>query len=436
MTGDIAHMLMTREPAPPIARHFLESLSFQLLGIMAGSVAVPLLLALSESNVLAQGGPFIIGSAIASFAAAVFALLIYRRVASFPGSRGFAYIMPAFAITYGVAATVLLGFRLPYSGLMLSAGFVSSLAFGFLAHYLAQRMARRQFYLVPFGNVGIMDEVEGIEWILMHEPSIPVDDRRGAIVADLRHDHAPEWERMLAEAAISGRVIYHTKQLRESLSGKVELEHLSENSFGSLLPNLAYRKIKRAFDIGIALVALPILSIPLLVLAVAIRMDSQGPALFRQTRMGYRGRPFQMVKFRTMQHAPESAGDARNSAMTQSSDQRVTRIGRFLRRTRIDELPQLVNVLRGEMSLIGPRPEALPLSQWYECELPFYRYRHIVRPGLTGWAQVNQGHVTDLDAVHKKLHYDFYYIKYFSAWLDALIIVRTIGIVFSGFGSK
>jgi len=112
------------------------------------------------------------------------------------------------------------------------------------------------------------------------------------------------------------------------------------------------------------------------------------------------------------------------------------RVGGFLRRVRLDELPQIFNVLRGEMSLIGPRPEAVPLSRWYESELPFYFYRHIVRPGISGWAQVHQGHVTDLDAVHQKLTYDFYYIKNFSAWLDILIALRTIPTMLSGFGSK
>ena len=176
----------------------------------------------------------------------------------------------------------------------------------------------------------------------------------------------------------------------------------------------------------------------LLVIAVLIRLDSPGPILFRQRRMGYRGMPFNMLKFRTMVTRQVGSGDdaAREDAITRGGDDRVTRIGRFLRRTRIDELPQIVNILRGEMSWIGPRPEAVPLSRWYEAELPFYAYRHIVRPGITGWAQVNQGHVAELDDVHVKLHYDFYYIKFFSSWLDLLIALRTVGIMLTGFGAK
>jgi lipopolysaccharide/colanic/teichoic acid biosynthesis glycosyltransferase len=122
--------------------------------------------------------------------------------------------------------------------------------------------------------------------------------------------------------------------------------------------------------------------------------------------------------------------------ITREGDARITRLGRFLRRSRIDELPQIINILMGHMSWIGPRPEAAALSQWYEGEIPFYRYRHVVVPGITGWAQVSQGHVAELDDVKTKLQYDFYYIRNFSVWLDLLIIAKTIKTMLNGFGSK
>lgn len=428
-------MLMIRDRAPPVARRFLESLSFQLMGIIGASLGAPLGYELLQPlNHLAEAT--IINGAIASVTAAVTALFLYRRVTSFPGTSGFAYIIPTYSVTYGLAIAVMLGLRLPYSAAMLTWGYGASMVVGFLATHFIQKFSRRQFYLVPFGNIEIAkDSTANVDWIMLHQPEMPDYDRHGAIVADLRHDHPPEWERMLASAAISGRVVYHTKQLHESLTGKVEIEHLSENSFGSLLPNLAYRKIKRAADIAIAVIALPILILPFILLGIWIRLDSPGPALFRQERMGYRGKPFQVIKFRTM--AIRKAGEcAQQDAITQHEDDRITRVGRFLRRSRIDELPQLWNVLTGEMSLIGPRPEAMALSEWYERELPFYTYRHIVRPGITGWAQVNQGHVAELGDVHIKLHYDFYYIKHFSAWLDILIMLRTVSTMLTGFGSK
>jgi lipopolysaccharide/colanic/teichoic acid biosynthesis glycosyltransferase len=128
--------------------------------------------------------------------------------------------------------------------------------------------------------------------------------------------------------------------------------------------------------------------------------------------------------------------DELSAAMTKSSDDRITRVGRVLRKLRVDEFPQIINILKWEMSWIGPRPEAQVLSVWYTSEIPFYRYRHVVKPGISGWAQVNQGHVAEVKDVHEKLHYDFYYIKYFSPWLDLLIVFRTIKTMLSGFGAR
>jgi lipopolysaccharide/colanic/teichoic acid biosynthesis glycosyltransferase len=167
-----------------------------------------------------------------------------------------------------------------------------------------------------------------------------------------------------------------------------------------------------------------------------IKLDSPGPALFRQQRMGYRGKSFSIFKFRTMGVQDEKIDDARDAAMTEANDPRITKLGNFLRRSRIDELPQIFNIVAGDMSWIGPRPEAIALSIWYEKEIPFYFYRHIVRPGITGWAQVNQGHVSDIDSVSTKLGYDFYYIQNFSLWLDVLIALRTVSTMLSGFGAR
>ncbi|MDE0880240.1 MAG: sugar transferase, partial [Sphingomonas bacterium] len=197
----------------------------------------------------------------------------------------------------------------------------------------------------------------------------------------------------------------------------------------------AYQSIKYGIDF-ITAVAAGIALLPfLLVIAAVVKFSSPGPVLFKQQRVGTRGEPFKVYKFRTMTVAIEEDSD-REAAMTKANDARVTSFGRFLRTTRIDELPQIINILRGEMSWIGPRPEAEVLSRWYEKEIPFYRYRHIVRPGIAGWAQVCQGHVADVDEVRSKLHFDFYYIKNFSPWIDLLIIARTVRTVMTGFGSR
>jgi lipopolysaccharide/colanic/teichoic acid biosynthesis glycosyltransferase len=209
----------------------------------------------------------------------------------------------------------------------------------------------------------------------------------------------------------------------------VDIEHLSENNLGSLLPSSIYLRFKRLVDLCLAAILLPVVFVILSAAALAIRLDDGGPVFFRQKRMGFRGRSFEMIKLRTMRAVP-------GPAFTQPHDPRVTRAGRLLRKFRIDELPQVLNILRGDMSWIGPRPESLELASWYEGEVPFYSYRHIVRPGITGWAQTLQGNVSEVAAATDKLRYDFYYIKYFSPWLDLLIVARTVRAVLTGFGSR
>ena len=188
--------------------------------------------------------------------------------------------------------------------------------------------------------------------------------------------------------------------------------------------------IKRILESCAVLLGSPLLVLAAGVIAVMIRLDSKGPVIFRQVRMGYRGKTFTMLKFRTMRDVPEGP------KFTQALDPRVTRVGRMLRRYRLDELPQMVNILRGEMSLIGPRPESVELSEWYDREIPHYSYRHIVRPGITGWAQVQQGFAAEVEDVTDKLHYDFYYIKHFTPWLDLLIVLKTIHVMATGRGSR
>lgn len=398
---------------------------------------IPLVAPLITFGTLSLDRASTVNTQLTSLVAAVAALLVFRRVTIYPGTRAFGFIFPAFSTTFGIAAAGLLISRVDYSGSMLLVGYGASVTVTFLLGYLNQRAAPQRMYYVPTGKTSIVGDTPKIDWVRLSEPVVP-NDPHASVVADLRSHHSPEWERMLAQAAISGIPVYHTKQLRESLTGRVQIEHLSENSFGSLLPAMGYRGVKRTIDIVASIVLLPVLLLPFVVIALLVRGSSPGPILFRQRRMGYRGVPFEMLKFRTMLQRTVDAGDeaARIDAITRGGDDRVTKIGRFLRRSRIDELPQIINVLRGEMSWIGPRPEAIPLSTWYEKELPFYVYRHIVRPGITGWAQVNQGHVAGLDDVHVKLHYDFYYIKFFSSWLDLLIALRTVGIMLTGFGAK
>jgi lipopolysaccharide/colanic/teichoic acid biosynthesis glycosyltransferase len=432
-------MLMSRASAATQARSSIfESFRVEALLVLVLAVLAPSLVTerhFFEQNpraftLIASVDNVIVGAAVG----AILGLFLLRRVTAFPGSRVFSYIIPSYASGYGIVVAAFFFLRLDYSRAYLAASFALAGIASYAIHYYLMRRVTKAFYVVPFGMVTSLEDIPNVVWIPLTEPSSPIA-KGGVIVADLRFDHDDEWERMLAEAAVRGHPIYHVKQVRESLTGRVSIEHLSENSFGSLLPNLAYRKMKRGIDLLLTLAALPIVIVPMAIVAVLIRFDSKGPVIFRQERMGYRGRPFTVIKFRTMTHsAPEGA--AIDGYITTDEDQRVTRLGRLLRRTRFDELPQMWNIILGDMSWIGPRPEAVALSSWYEQEIPFYSYRHIVRPGISGWAQVNQGHVADLASVHSKLNYDFFYIKNFSGWLDLLILLKTMSTVVSGFGAK
>jgi lipopolysaccharide/colanic/teichoic acid biosynthesis glycosyltransferase len=373
-------------------------------------------------------------SLIGSLAAVIAGYYAFRRVSHYPGVRASYHILPSFAVSYGVALSVFFFGRLDYSRLHFVASFLLCVFWYYAVYFKLQRQKRLRIGVVPAGQVEHLFRIPDVEWI---ELSTEADKNAAyeGIVADLRADIPDEWERFLADRALAGTLVMHVKQMEESLTGRVAIEHLSENNLGSLIPGIVYAKVKRLSDFAIAFAAVPLLAPLMLLVAVAIRLDSKGPIFFRQERMGYRGQRFRMFKFRTMRHG-HGGSDAREEAMTRDDDDRVTRIGRTLRRYRIDELPQILNILKGEMSWIGPRPEAVPLSLWYEDELPFYRYRHIVRPGITGWAQVRQGHVADVGDVLWKLQYDFYYIKNFSFWLDLLIIAGTVRTVLGGYGAR
>ncbi len=380
--------------------------------------------------------PTLRATALAATSALVAGLYLAGRVLDLPGTRGTVHGVPIMVMSFIIAALVLFTFRIEYSRVMLFYSAASATLIATQLRWSNRTMRRQPFYLVPFGQAMAMEEMEGFPIRRLKKPEIPAD-RAANIVADFRADLPDEWERLLAKASLAGVPVYHYKQLTESITGQVKIEHLSENSFGSLMPNRSYTPIKRLIDLIGSAILIVLLAPLMAIVALMIWAEDRDSPFFIQQRTGYGGRPFRMYKFRSMTNRELKAGECeREDAITQSEDARVTRIGRSIRKFRIDELPQLFNVLKGEMSLIGPRPEANALADWYEENLAFYSYRNIVKPGLTGWAQVNQGHVATLEDIDVKLQYDFYYIKYFSFWLDVLIVMRTIHTVMTGFGSK
>jgi lipopolysaccharide/colanic/teichoic acid biosynthesis glycosyltransferase len=190
------------------------------------------------------------------------------------------------------------------------------------------------------------------------------------------------------------------------------------------------RQLKRVADLLVAAGLLTLTSPLLLVAALLIWLEDRGPVFYVQQRSGWLGRSFQVLKLRTMQVAPADAPPA----WTVPGDRRITRVGLWLRRLRLDELPQLLNVLSGDMSLIGPRPERPEFEQELEARIPHYRKRHWMRPGLSGWAQVCAPYAASVEDSELKLSYDLYYLKHFSTWLDLIILFRTIKTVLKAGG--
>lgn len=431
-------------PAVSNGRSFVHRLRFEFAFVLVVGVLIPSLLALSF-NVdallvafdLAERVPLASGdttsnTVFGAMICAIGALLVLRRFRQYPGTQIAKSILPVLATFYAGFLGLVILLRLEYSNAILLLCFVGTL----LARYAIETLWRDKgllYCVVPGGKVDRIRRLTRVPILDLHEPRLEVLPH-GPIIADLHADLEPEWERLIAEAAISGRPVYHYRQVWETATGRVQINHLSENSFGALVPSFVYQKLKRSVDLLASILVLPIVMPLMGITAILIKLDSKGPVFFLQRRMGFRGKVFKVVKFRTMTEAND--GEDREKSVTLTDDERITKIGRFLRKTRLDELPQIVNIVLGQMSWIGPRPEAVSLSTWYEAEIPFYRYRHIVRPGITGWAQVNQGHVASIDEVDDKLQYDFYYIKHLSYWLDIVIALRTLRVVLSGFGAK
>jgi lipopolysaccharide/colanic/teichoic acid biosynthesis glycosyltransferase len=239
-----------------------------------------------------------------------------------------------------------------------------------------------------------------------------------------------ERHRFLTALKLQHVRLYSPESLQQSLTGRMAAETL-QNELWQTDGNPAYDLVKRLIDVSVVLALLP-LWLPLaLLVACGVKIDSPGPALFSQRRTGMHGQSFRIWKFRSMRHETQL-----NPQFAQANDPRITRFGHWIRRTRLDEIPQLFNVLMGQMSLIGPRPEQDGFVQQFAELMPSYPYRHLVRPGLTGWAQVQQGYAASADETAIKLSYDLYYITHYSLAMDLLIVFKTIQTVLTGRGAR
>ena len=224
-----------------------------------------------------------------------------------------------------------------------------------------------------------------------------------------------------------------SRQAKRPATPKIQDLSVFDNiDYASFKPSTEYAAMKRVFDVVICAGLLIALAPLIAVTAIAIKLETPGPALYRQKRVGLGGKVFEVFKFRSMRNDAEKDGPR----WAQTNDDRITRVGRFIRKFRIDEIPQTINVLKGEMSFVGPRPERPEFVGVLEQEIPHYHLRHVLKPGITGWAQVKHEYTASVEGALEKLKYDLFYVKKFTPILDIIILVLTVRVVLLGQGSR
>ncbi|WP_314392640.1 exopolysaccharide biosynthesis polyprenyl glycosylphosphotransferase [Leptotrichia shahii] len=288
--------------------------------------------------------------------------------------------------------------------------------------YISNNKSRATKYLI--GNYSQMEEI-----ISKKEIDVLV------IVKDIKSPGFKKYLKRIFDLKINGLKIINYEEFNEDIQKKIDINQINEewllqsNGF-DILSNEMQKNIKRGMDIILALTLMVFLSPLALITAIIIKIESKGPVIFKQTRIGENMKPFRVYKFRSMRmHDPK-----KHSRYTLDNDARVTKFGKFMRKTRIDELPQLWNILKGTMSFIGPRPEWDILAKDYARKINHYNLRHLIKPGITGWAQVMFPYGENLEDAKRKLEYDLYYLKHQDFMLDALIIIKTAKAVLFGKG--
>lgn len=356
----------------------------------------------------------------------IFTLNLIRQ---FPGINSSSYLLPVFFFWFAVVFAPAELSNYPFSLIYYCISAVFLLSYLFIINIINRHNTIQTLAYIPVGRAKNMPEqVPSADWLKLETTNL--HQQVNGIVTDLHsYDLTDEWEEFIANKTLQGIPVYHHRNIRESLTGRVRINHMYENELGSLLPSENYMIIKYCLDLLIILALLPFALLIYIATAIAIKIEDGGKVFYTQSRVGYRGKTIKVYKFRSMREAAKEV-------LTVDNDNRITKVGKFIRKTRVDELPQFLNVIKGEMSLIGPRAEFIDFAVKLEQQVPFFNYRHIVKPGISGWAQVNQGYATGAEETQLKIEYDFYYIKHISFTLDLLIFFRTIHTTFTGFGSR
>lgn len=256
----------------------------------------------------------------------------------------------------------------------------------------------------------------------------------GLIVNAITHEKHADLIKALINCSWRGIDIIDMPTMYEQLTGKIPFKHINDMWMLHVViskPKLYDKLFKPLIEVFFSLMLFMILMPAMVIIALLVKMDSRGGVFYTQERIGKDGKEFTMIKFRTM---VENAESHTGAVYTVDNDPRITKIGRFLRKWRLDEIPQLLNVIKGEMSLVGPRPERYAFIREFEEKIPFYTQRLAVRPGLTGWAQVKYPYASSIEQTEEKLQYDLYYVKNMSFILDVVVVLKTIKVVLFGSG--
>ena len=335
-------------------------------------------------------------------------------------------------LAYSSFGTLLSFLRIPlYSRSLVLSELIFSIILILVFFWLRTKLFPITIGVVCDGPQAFIPKDTKIRWVTLKMDS-DLSPNVDAITTDLSSPISEEVTRYIAHVVRNGVKIYDSRHLEAMLSGKLELDSVRPQDFDAFPSPTIYIPLKRLFDILFTVLVSPLLAAITVIISLAIRLDSPGPILFKQKRAGFHGKTFWLYKFRSMGHDDSET----RTRFADKSDDRVTRVGRLIRRTRIDEIPQFWNVFRGEMSIIGPRPEQHGFVEQFSESIPYYSFRHAVRPGITGWAQVTHGYAADENQTRVKLAYDFFYIRNFSAWLDINIFVKTFYILLLGKGAR
>ena len=427
-----------------MANRFLRSIYLSdmlalVLGILAGSWAAFGMPAIWAAS-LPDGGSIwplvamlVLGATIASYVS----FMSWAQVAPRPSyGRAFGIV----GVTVAITAVGLVITRAYWSRSFLAVTLVVWLILMLLYRYVLRRRPWSERMVLVTGEESLAADLRDSHHTDVVKCYQPRDEPPGdplpagtTLVVDLRAVLTEEMAQWVSSASIAGTNIRAMGPTYEEHTGRIPMVHLAEGwELSQPVHTNGYGPLKRTMDIVLTVLTLPFWLVLAVVIGIAVRIDSPGPVIYHQERVGKDGDRFTLHKFRTMVQDAEIDGPK----FAAEDDPRLTRTGRLLRKTRMDELPQLWNVIRGNLSLVGPRPERPVFVDEYVRTIPFYNNRGLVRPGVTGWAQVNYGYADDEADAIEKLTYDLYYVKHMALGLDFQILGKSIWTVLTGFGAR